>query len=406
MRVSTAQFYFQNTQNMTQKNAELNEQSVQITSGKRVLTAKDDSVLYSSLAGYKDDLSKIEQYTRNITQSKSHNELTETSLSQVQSSLLKVKQLFIQGNSGSLSVDDRQSVAEQLKQSLSQILDIANSKDERGAYIFSGHQIDTKPFVQQSDNSVTYQGDNGVNQLAIGENILIDTNLSGDQVFQKINNDTGDFSPSYTINDGGVRVSSASVINRGAYDTATFPPGYTLDFTDADTNGELEVVITDSNSGAVTTIDPLVPGQSFTFNGVEVALDGTPFIGDQITLDENEEVSIFETMKSAIDWLEVKGDPAMTEQHQIDYSHILGQLNTAMNYLSAQQGSAGINLQLIESQESRHLDSGVALEKNRSSIEDLDFYQAATRLEQSEVALQAAQLTFSKVQGLSLLNYL
>ena len=49
MRVSTAQFYFQNSQQLTNKQSEVNDQINYLSSGKRVITAKDDAVSYLSL---------------------------------------------------------------------------------------------------------------------------------------------------------------------------------------------------------------------------------------------------------------------------------------------------------------------------------------------------------------------
>lgn len=406
MRVSTAQFYYQNSLNMSLKSSDLNEQTPYLSSGKRVLSAKDDSVSYGKLSGYKNDISQIEQFNRNIIQSKNHNVLTETSFALTQETMLQVKQHFIQANNSALTDDDRKSIADQMKQYLSQILDVANSKDESGGYIFSGHKIDKQPFALQADNSVIYQGDKGIDQLSIGNNVFVDINQPGDIAFEKIPNAIGDFSPTYNTNVGGATITRAVVDDRGSYDTITSPPGYTLDFTDADFSGQLEVVITDANTNAVTTIDPFVPGQAFSFNGVEVTIEGTPAIGDQFVLNEDEEVSIFETLKSAIDWLESSGNAANSSQHEIDYGHILSQINRATSYVSSQQGLAGINLQLIDSQESRHLDTNLSLEQGRSSIEDLDFASAVSQFEQSQVALQAAQQTFSRLQGLSLFNYL
>ncbi|MFT5003812.1 MAG: flagellar hook-associated protein 3 FlgL, partial [Flavobacteriales bacterium] len=66
MRVSTSQFYLQSALLMNQKSADVNEQMEHLSSGKRVLTAKDDAVSYGTLAGYKNDLANIEQYKRNI----------------------------------------------------------------------------------------------------------------------------------------------------------------------------------------------------------------------------------------------------------------------------------------------------------------------------------------------------
>ena len=61
---------------------------------------------------------------------------------------------------------------------------------------------------------------------------------------------------------------------------------------------------------------------------------------------------------------------------------------------------------MLENQESRHLDSEVNIASGKSSIEDLDFAKAITDFEQAQIALQASQQAFSKVQGLSLFNYI
>ena len=91
MRVSTSQFYMQSAHNMNARNSEVNEKATYIDSGKRVLTAKDDSVAFSSLAGYKDGINQIAQYNRNITLSKGSNTQTETAFAVTQETLLQVK---------------------------------------------------------------------------------------------------------------------------------------------------------------------------------------------------------------------------------------------------------------------------------------------------------------------------
>jgi flagellar hook-associated protein 3 FlgL len=52
------------------------------------------------------------------------------------------------------------------------------------------------------------------------------------------------------------------------------------------------------------------------------------------------------------------------------------------------------------------LDSELYLNSGRSAIEDLDFSKAISEFEQSKMALQAAQQTFTQIQNLSLFNYI
>ncbi|MFT6918670.1 MAG: flagellar hook-associated protein 3 FlgL, partial [Cognaticolwellia sp.] len=62
--------------------------------------------------------------------------------------------------------------------------------------------------------------------------------------------------------------------------------------------------------------------------------------------------------------------------------------------------------QVIDRQKSNHLDTELYLTSGKSSIEDLDIAKAYSTFEQSKVALQAAQQTFTQVQGLTLFNYI
>jgi len=402
MRVSTVQFYYQSALQMSDKNTDLNEQMAYLSSGKRVMTAKDDAVAYSTLAGYKEGLSNIEQFKRNITQSESHNNLQDVMFSNAETALDKIRQDLILANNGRMSTEDLQTFADQVNSALEEILDIANTQNENGDYIFSGYNIEQKPFSQEVDGSVTYQGDSGVRELQVAQNIKIASNQPGDAVFQDIANATGDFSASYTTNTSGVALEQANVTDRNTYNTSAIPHDYTFTF-DAIT-GDLDV--TDSGGASVATASPYVAGQTISFDGVDVTLSGNPLPGDTFTISEDEEVSIFETINDAITWMEKGSVTTNQEQHQVDFNTMLNQLNSAMVHITARRVDAGLNLQVLENQTSRHLDTELNLNTNKGKIEDLDFASAISAFEQSKVALQASQQVFTKVQSLNLFNYI
>jgi flagellar hook-associated protein 3 FlgL len=70
------------------------------------------------------------------------------------------------------------------------------------------------------------------------------------------------------------------------------------------------------------------------------------------------------------------------------------------------RSKVGARLNAIDNQSATNEAAIVALETNRSSIEDLDYAEAAAQLNLQLVALQAAQQSFVRIQGLSLFNYL
>ncbi len=401
MRVSTAQFYYQNSQRLSEKQSGVNDQMKYISSGKRVLTAKDDAVSYGTLAGYKNELANLEKYQRNIVQAKNRNNLQDTSFANAESLMQELKRLFIQANNGSLSDDDLKSLAELAGNNQEQMLDIANTKDETGGYIFAGYQIDKQPFNLQPDNSVVYVGDNGKREVQIAKNVMVETNQPGDEAFTKVKNAIGDFTPNYVNNNSGITLQRAVIADPSSYDPLTNPSDYKFTFT-----SPTDLTVTDGNGVTVFNTTTYVPGQPIAFNGIEVQIGGNPLPGDEFDITPTEDISIFDTIKAAIDWMNVGDNPADLVQHGVDYGEILTQLNEGLNHITSRRTNAGIRLQLIDTQENNHADAELSLASNRSNIEDLDFAKAIATFEQSQVALQAAQQTFVQIKGLSLFNYI
>jgi flagellar hook-associated protein 3 FlgL len=126
---------------------------------------------------------------------------------------------------------------------------------------------------------------------------------------------------------------------------------------------------------------------------------------DQFTLSPEENISIFDTIKAATDWMNQSGSTSET-QRAVDYQEILSQLDNALNHMTSRQVDAGVRRSLIEQQKEHHLDNELVLSKGESNIEDLDFAKAISTFEQSQVALQAAQQMFVKIKDLSLFNYI
>jgi flagellar hook-associated protein 3 FlgL len=405
MRVSTAQFYLQSALQMSNKTSDVNEQMAYLSSGKRVLTAKDDAVAFGTLVGYKDDLANIDKYNRNLNQAENHNSLQEVLFSDAQLILDKVKQDMLLANNGRMSDEDLQSIASQVRNSLDQLLDIANSQDENGDYLFAGYQTEKVPFSQQVDNSVTYNGDSGVRELQVAKNIKVLVSQSGEAAFNKVENALGNFSaayPSNPANTSGIAVEKANVINRSDFNASTTPHNYTFTFNPT----AADLVVTDNGGTPVFTTSTYTAGQPITFDGIEVTLSGNPLPGDNFQISQEENISIFSTINDAIEWMEKGSVSTNQEQHAVDYTTTLNQLNSAMTHISSRQVDSGIRLQVIENQRSRHLDSQLYLESGKSRIEDLDFAKAISEFEQSKIALQASQQSFSKIQNLTLFNYI
>ncbi|MFX5574820.1 hypothetical protein ABTD77_20490, partial [Acinetobacter baumannii] len=64
--------------------------------------------------------------------------LEENALSAVNDSLNSIYERVLQGNNSTLSDSDRKSIAQDVRQSLNQLLSYANTPDAEGRYIFGG----------------------------------------------------------------------------------------------------------------------------------------------------------------------------------------------------------------------------------------------------------------------------
>ncbi|VAW73577.1 Flagellar hook-associated protein FlgL [hydrothermal vent metagenome] len=82
------------------------------------------------------------------------------------------------------------------------------------------------------------------------------------------------------------------------------------------------------------------------------------------------------------------------------------QLDNAMENLLGFRATAGARLNAVDRQETTNVALIEQLENTRSIIEDVDFAEAASRLNLQSVTLQAAQQAFLRVQDLNLFNFL
>jgi flagellar hook-associated protein 3 FlgL len=119
---------------------------------------------------------------RNITLGKSWLAASETAMSQVQDVITEAKVLCVQMANATVSAAERRSAAETVQNMLEEIVSLANT-EVNGRYMFAGFETDTAPFSLESDNSVTYHGDNNAFTVKIGKDATVQVGSDGQAVF-------------------------------------------------------------------------------------------------------------------------------------------------------------------------------------------------------------------------------
>ncbi len=89
-----------------------------------------------------------------------------------------------------------------------------------------------------------------------------------------------------------------------------------------------------------------------------------------------------------------------------DISRGVGELDNLQLGVSLARAEVGTNLNVVDQQTSVIEDMTLNLKTTLSSIEDLDYASAITKMNQQMLSLEAAQSSFAKVSKLSLFNFI
>jgi flagellar hook-associated protein 3 FlgL len=84
----------------------------------------------------------------------------------------------------------------------------------------------------------------------------------------------------------------------------------------------------------------------------------------------------------------------------------IGEIDALKQGVSLAQAQIGTNLNVVDQQSSVVEDTTLNLKTTLSSIEDLDYASAITKMNQQMLSLEAAQSSFAKISQLNLFNYI
>lgn len=422
MRISTIQAYNNSVGGLQRNYSNVTQTQQQISTGKRILTPADDPVASVRLLQLSQEQSLNDQYKSNITAAKNSLNSEESVLNSVGNVIQRIREIAVQAGNGALDSSDKNSLATELSQREDELLNLLNSKDASGKYLFSGSQGDTQPFVRNPDGTYTYQGDESQRQLQIASSTFLGISDSGKTLFDSASNANRVTTAPAATNTGTARVSLGLVTDKQAYD-GTFPSSTPP----AATDGIGIRFLDDKNYEVYDLNDPALPG-SYTalktgaiddnsqtndfveYGGVRVQIDGTPAAGDTFTVNRdpstekkgllNVVADLRKALSSATD--DQAGNYAIRDATAIAISN-LDSVNTQV--LSG-QGKIGARLNVIDSTETFIDDVKLVNTGVISDLQDLDYAEALSRLSMQSTILQAAQQSYVKISGLSLFNYL
>jgi len=409
MRISTLNLYNTSTNQLNNLQSALARTQMQLSTDRRVLTPSDDPVASARALEVSQSQNINAQFATNRNSAKSSMALTESALQNAGDLLQEIQELAVKAGNGTMIQSDRDKLATELEGRLADLLGVANTSDGAGGYIFSGFMTTTKPF-SATPGGAAYQGDSGVRQLQVSESRKVPMSASGTAVFESVSTGNGVFqTKAGGGNTGAAIISSGSVANRPALDNNKYEIEFGMS---ADTPPVPTYSVYNNSTTPRSEVPdqqdlPYKNGQQISFGGMSMEITGVPAAGDKFSVEPSQKQSVFTTVTDLVKTLRLPGDGAAGK------AALTNQLNTAIDNLKnahdnvlTVQASVGAHMNELDYLDSAGSDLDIQYSSTLNDLVGLDTVKAYSEFSQQTVTLQAAQMSFKMMSGLSLFNIL
>jgi flagellar hook-associated protein 3 FlgL len=405
MRISTNMMFDMGVSSIQQQTADWIKTQQQISSGRRILSPSDDPVASARVLDLSQSQSLNKQYDTNMGTATSSLGMEETILSSVGNLIQDVRTSALKAANAPLTDKDRVSIAADLRNRYQELLGLANSTDGNGQYLFSGYQGATKPFSETSLGNVTYSGDQGQRLIQISPSRQLAVSDYGADVFQRIKNGNG-----MIVSAAAAGNTGSGIISPGTVATTYDGNKYQISFT-----GTATYNINQWNPATSLYDIPTVVGATYTSGsaisvggGGRIEISGAPAAGDTFTVQPSSNVDMFKTLGDLITQLEkpIQNGAATSAQLSNSVNTAIQNFDQSLQNVLTVRASVGSRMNEVDSVESTGEDLQLQYEQTISNLRDVDYAKAITDLTRQKATLEAAQLSFTKVQGLSLFNFM
>jgi flagellar hook-associated protein 3 FlgL len=393
-RIANFHHYNSVSNDMNRQQIKVQENQQQLASGKRLLTAGDDPVASIYIQNFDQQNTQIDQSVKSITMARNRLNNEEAAIAEVENLLDDAKRKSMMMVNGSLSSDDRVAHKQDMQGVFDSFMNLVNSRDESGNYVFAGTQYSQQPFFRDNNGDVAYVGDSYQRMAKIAPSVEVPINDAGDKLFLEVANPFGDYQPDYALESGSLLLLSQAKNGNDADQSE-----YRVDFSTSSGDTSYELY----QDGALVSTAPFDPHKGIQWNALQIDLKGEIKDGDSIALNRQENVSVFDAFKRGIELSDsdVSDASATAELHQV-----AEELAQGFKHINRARSEVGTRLQTLDRQEDMHQDFKIVMNEARGTLEDLDYATAVIELNQNMMALQASQQAFAKTKDLNLFNYI
>ena len=186
MKISTSQLFDNSVNQMNRQQSKIAEMQAKLASGKQIVKPSDDSEKSAVIQRLQTAIDRQSVYERSLDTAENRLASEESALMSSERILQRIRQLAVQSNTDTLSVDDKEILANEITSLSEELLSLANTQDANGNYVFAGSNVQVKAFDVNADGDIIYQGDKTQTSVDISDQRRLVLNRAGDEVFASV----------------------------------------------------------------------------------------------------------------------------------------------------------------------------------------------------------------------------
>lgn len=364
----------------------------QAYTGSRINRVSDDPSSAYQVLGLNTQQRSLANYMENISSLSGILEISTAVLDEMTSAISDTKALLTQIISGTYDESGRQIVAEQINDTLEQVVALANKK-HLGQYIFGGSNTDSTPYLTQRTNgeitSITYQGGSLQRDIEVAPGIQSTVHYVGEDIFRSDDRTA----PSFLGDTGAAAGTGTSSVRGDVWLTVTGSAGnYTLSL-----DGGTPVTGVDGSNANLALTDAdgrvlYVDTTSIDSTGVEmVSVAGT--------------YGIFDTLISVRDLLNNERGLSDAQLKQCR-DRLADSLDEMTGLLVGITTSIGSKIGFIDDLKNSLDDMKFNTENETFMLQEADIAQVAIDISRREALYQLSLSVTGRLMSMSLLDFI
>jgi flagellar hook-associated protein 3 FlgL len=406
LRISTSAIFDAGTTQLNTLQSQIAKTQMQLSTNKRNLTAADDPIATARALEVTQSQSMNTQFGTNRSNANASLSLVDKTLQDVTGQIQDIQTLIVTAGNGGYDASNREALATELEGRLTDLVGLANTADGTGGYLFSGYQSTTQPFSKTSLGA-TYQGDQGQRTLQVGSARKMAISETGSAIFEAIPTGNGKFTTAAAgTNTGSGIVSPGAVVDSSQVNGHS----YEIKFGVAGTPAVTTYTVTDKSASPPVDVlanQPYTEGAAISFGGMSMDIKGAPADGDSFSVDPSAKQSVFTTITKLIQTLRAPADGSSGKASLANGLNIASSnMKNALDNVLTVQASVGARMKELDNLDSTGDDLNIQYQTTLSNLQDLDMVKAISLFAQQQQTLQAAQMSFKTMSGLSLFNYI